>query len=198
MPTHLADRVSAGQGKTYLPLKNRVWGSRVPARSRIRKSALQVPREHQKNRSPATTSASGVRYSALYYYRARHYDPKVGRFLQQDPLPPRPAEMNAYVYVSNNPVNVTDPLGLATFERRDCDLVDEAQCIANCGPRGVKSCKRNWMKYPKPDGSSVWQKSSLSCECNPSPAWPQDNECRQPSVPWWLLIPILTPWPDPI
>lgn len=51
--------------------------------------------------------------SALYYYRARHYDPKVGRFLQGDPIGPRPEEMNAYVYVGSNPVNRLDPSGLA-------------------------------------------------------------------------------------
>ena len=47
----------------------------------------------------------------LYYYRVRHYDPKVGRFLQTDPVPPRPEEMNAYIYVSNNPINATDSYG---------------------------------------------------------------------------------------
>lgn len=51
--------------------------------------------------------------SALYCYRARTYDPKVGRFLQTDPLEPRPEEMNAYVYVANNPANLIDPTSLA-------------------------------------------------------------------------------------
>lgn len=50
--------------------------------------------------------------SALYYYRARTYDPKVGRFLQTDPEEPRPKDMTAYVYVMNNPVKLTDPFGL--------------------------------------------------------------------------------------
>lgn len=52
-------------------------------------------------------------HSALYYYRARHYDPKVGRFLQGDPVAPRPREMNRYVYVMNNPANNSDPYGEA-------------------------------------------------------------------------------------
>ena len=33
--------------------------------------------------------------TGLYYYRARTYDPRAGRFLQTDPIPPRPEEMNA-------------------------------------------------------------------------------------------------------
>lgn len=45
-----------------------------------------------------------------YDYRAREYDPKVGRFLQRDPL-----EMidgtNLYSYVANNPLGYTDPFG---------------------------------------------------------------------------------------
>ncbi len=35
------------------------------------------------------------------------------RFPPSCPVPPRPEEMNAYVYVSNNPVNRTDPQGLS-------------------------------------------------------------------------------------
>lgn len=53
--------------------------------------------------------------SALYYYRARTYDPKVGRFLQADKIPPTPEEMNRFVYTGNNPVNATDPSGLETY-----------------------------------------------------------------------------------
>jgi RHS repeat-associated protein len=51
----------------------------------------------------------------LYYYRARYYDPKIGRFISEDPLPlqsRRISELNAYGYVANNPVNLTDPFGL--------------------------------------------------------------------------------------
>lgn len=53
--------------------------------------------------------------TALYYYRARTYDPKTGRFLQQDPLPPMPGSMNPFLYVSNNPINSVDPSGLVTI-----------------------------------------------------------------------------------
>jgi len=44
----------------------------------------------------------------LYYLRARYYDPAIGRFLTQDPLPMG----NLYAYVGNNPVNYVDPTGL--------------------------------------------------------------------------------------
>lgn len=55
--------------------------------------------------------------SALYYYRARTYDPKVGRFLQTDRVAPRWWDMNPYVYAGNGPVNFSDPFGLAPGDR---------------------------------------------------------------------------------
>ena len=51
----------------------------------------------------------------LYYYRARYYDPALGRFLSEDPYPPSvyvPADMNRYVYARNAPTRYTDPFGL--------------------------------------------------------------------------------------
>lgn len=67
--------------------------------------------------------------SALYYYRARHYDPKVGRFLQVDKIPPRPEEMNAYAYVGNNPLLVGDPYGLAP-KKKQCNANDPLERAA--------------------------------------------------------------------
>ena len=55
--------------------------------------------------------------SGLYYYRARYYDPATGRFLSEDPLNFAAGDSNLYRYVFSNPVNLTDPSGLAvTYE----------------------------------------------------------------------------------
>jgi RHS repeat-associated protein len=53
------------------------------------------------------------RETELYYYRARSYEPRTGRFLQPDPLwdPTQPGSSNLYPYVGNNPVNLVDPDG---------------------------------------------------------------------------------------
>jgi RHS repeat-associated protein len=50
----------------------------------------------------------------LYDYRARFYDPTLGRFLQPDPIVPEPGNpqaLNRYAYVYNNPLRYTDPSG---------------------------------------------------------------------------------------
>ena len=49
--------------------------------------------------------------TGLYYYRARYYDPKIGRFITQDPIG-FAGGVNLYTYVNNNPVRYADPLGL--------------------------------------------------------------------------------------
>ena len=49
--------------------------------------------------------------TGLYQYRARYYDPAVGRFISEDKLT-FDAGINFYAYVSNNPINATDPTGL--------------------------------------------------------------------------------------
>jgi RHS repeat-associated protein len=48
----------------------------------------------------------------LYYYRARYYDPKVGRFISEDPIEFAGGDIVLYGYVGNVPTNRRDPLGL--------------------------------------------------------------------------------------
>jgi uncharacterized protein RhaS with RHS repeats len=48
--------------------------------------------------------------TGLIYLRARYYDPSTGVFISRDPLTATTAQ--PYSYVSDNPLNGTDPLGL--------------------------------------------------------------------------------------
>ncbi|MGA9111341.1 MAG: RHS repeat-associated core domain-containing protein [Smithella sp.] len=71
-------------------------------------------------RQPFTYTAREYDYATgMYFYRARYYDPTVGRFVTKDPIGFK-GGINVYAYVSNNPVNNNDPLGL-------CD-----KCCKNC------------------------------------------------------------------
>jgi RHS repeat-associated protein len=51
---------------------------------------------------------------ALYYLRARYYNPSTGRFLSRDPEDGKakdPASLHKYLYASGDPVNGIDPTG---------------------------------------------------------------------------------------
>jgi uncharacterized protein RhaS with RHS repeats len=56
----------------------------------------------------------------LYYEYQRWYDPSIGRFISQDPLPGsmlNPQSLNRYVYVLNQPTLLTDPTGLLSDDQ---------------------------------------------------------------------------------
>ena len=52
--------------------------------------------------------------SGNYYYRARHYSPTLGRFLQRDPIGYYDSN-NLYQYVGNDSIGWTDPFGLQRY-----------------------------------------------------------------------------------
>lgn len=57
---------------------------------------------------------TGQRYDSetgLYYYKMRYYSPKLGRFLQADPIG-YAGGLNLYAYAENVPTVMTDPIGL--------------------------------------------------------------------------------------
>ena len=71
------------------------WGNKLA-------STGTAPRYGYTGREPDETG--------LIFYRARYYDPSVGRFTQRDPIGLR-GGLNRYSYVANDPCNATDPSG---------------------------------------------------------------------------------------
>lgn len=46
------------------------------------------------------------------YYRAGYYDPTSGRFISEDPMQLSAAGVNFYAYVTDSPLNFSDPSGM--------------------------------------------------------------------------------------
>ncbi len=54
----------------------------------------------------------GYNYDRTVYYRARYYDPQIGRFISEDPIRFW-GGVDFYRYGANSPANTTDPSGKA-------------------------------------------------------------------------------------
>ena len=79
--------------------------------------------------------------TGLYYYRARYYSPLLQRFISEDSIGFPGGSLNLYLYVTNDPINHVDPLGLKV------DLRDAGKLT---GPlEKVKGTRRGGELYRK-------------------------------------------------
>jgi RHS repeat-associated protein len=134
------------------------------------------------------------------YYRARYYDPKIGRFLSEDPIPigqRKLEELNPYAYVANNPVNFIDPSG--------------AQCFILGTQTPVIDPYIMWGRQPpvfRPFPNQTFNEAARPVRPTPPrPFVPQpqplpviDPTPAQigPRMPWWLKLwkGLVEPWYD--
>jgi len=105
--------------------------------------------------------------TGLNYYRARYYDPNLGRFISPDPIG-FGAGVNFYRYVENNPVLLTDPFGL-------------------CPPDGPDPCQK-YNQCGRPDLGGICRAfgSSPTNDCVRT-CLQQNFDCRSKAYndPWW-------------
>lgn len=102
------------------------------------------------------------------YYRARYYDAKVGRFLSEDPIGFF-GGVNFYRFARNNPVNFTDPRGLAP-EGSKCCAAQEKQKIEDAmeNTRRIENLQKNGTAILPEDlaGGSVSVGGVSGCSSN--------------------------------
>ena len=75
------------------------YGNQHDSKNSIKQPYTYTGREHD-------------RETGLYYYRARYYDPEVGRFISEDPIGFAGGDVNLYGYVHSSPIIWIDPYGL--------------------------------------------------------------------------------------
>jgi len=92
--------------------------------------------------------------TGLHYYRARHYDPTMGRFLQNDPLGFAGGNANLYVYVRNNAVTWIDPFGLKPGDRFPSEQTAAIDAISYINPTSISlNREHGGYIYRNPDGT---------------------------------------------
>lgn len=110
--------------------------------------------------------------TGLYNYKARFYSPTLGRFMQTDPVGYGDG-LNWYNYAHGDPINRTDPLGLAT----DCKTTEDGilHCDMSLEPPSSTGIRNlYWGGSINPSGGSITfssfktpeikQKSVNSCD----------------------------------
>ena len=99
--------------------------------------------------------------TSIYFYRARFYDPSMGRFLSEDPLE-FAGGRNFYTYTRNDPVSLFDPSGLTPTQGNVVAPLmpgDNAGVVANLDDPRLKALFPSGPGSPWPKGTQHYGES---------------------------------------
>ena len=123
---------------------------------------------------------TGREYDAetgLYFYRARYYDARAGRFINEDPIGVK-GGMNLYCYVKDGPIIKKDAFGLMQCKTNnddcfECD-VDTLPCALGVSSACADAIRKCGLCYERKHGC-------MNCHSST----PGDPLYTVP-MPWWL------------
>jgi RHS repeat-associated protein len=115
---------------------------------------------------------------SLYYYRARYYEPNIGRFISEDPIGLR-GDLNLYRYALANPIRFRDPLGL---DVNICLYPEGAHGAGHAGfgvggESGTEGFYPKWPGMPAAPGIVKPDSEYKQKECRVLPSTPDQDTC---------------------
>jgi RHS repeat-associated protein len=141
--------------------------------------------------------------TSLYYYRARYYDPQVGRFPSEDPIRTE-GGINFYRYTLDSPVNLADPSGLIPCEQKIRNLLNgllgtpcQPTPFSNPGsPVGQQNGSHQKYTFASTPLSPTDVTNAHKVLTNPAYGKPFGPCCRIPGTGLHVENPIATPVSD--
>ncbi|MDH4236669.1 MAG: RHS repeat-associated core domain-containing protein [Nitrospira sp.] len=125
--------------------------------------------------------------SGLYYYRARYYDPTMGRFLSEDPIAST-GGLNLYAYVGNDPLNWIDLSGRTRANssggKGGGQAPSKSQDLNNLNTPDSKDLKSGTLSEPPPPNvRPPTQSPSVFCDLRFAQCLKGCTDCPIPPAP---------------
>jgi len=140
-----------------------------------------------------------IKYCGIFGYRegeetalmkvgARYYDPKIGRWIQKDPIL---SGFNWWVYCENDPVNRVDPLGICPICRTELPYPECSACRG--GPYGREYEGERYPStiywFPQPSPPQIFPGPSTPTPRPPKVGYRGSPRDILPSpIPEWLEL----------